>query len=368
MSVPNLVISADSHVIEPDDLFESALRDKHGDAVPRIVGERDGVPGPYIFTGDDLLRDVDPDALIEASSNDQLNYAAMEPDQRVALMAQDGVQAEVLGPTFGLFIYASSNGDVVRDCFRVYNDWLAEFCSHDRERLLGIALIQMEDVDWAIREMERAAKRDMRCVMINADTRPEWPRYYERHYDRFWAAAQEMGMPVQLHILAGNKKDPAILPDDQLGDVARLQLDTAQDVGLVIANDFIFGGIFDRFPSLDLVVGEYEVSWVPYWMFRVEQLERSFGPHFRLHTAESGAREYLDRIYFGVIDDPYVAHVDGLVRPERLLWGSDFPHIRNTFGNSHKVIEGIFGHLDDVAIEAACVTNAQRLFKVDMSD
>ena len=360
------VISADSHVIEPDDIFERALANKYGEAIPRVVDERAGVPGRYIFTGDDYLRDVDPDALIEEASNDELNYAAMEPADRVRLMDEDGVQAEVLGPTFGLFIYPSSNTAMIRDCFSVYNDWLAEFCSHAPQRLLGIALVHMEDVDWAIRELERAARRDMRCVMINGETRPEWPPYYDRRYDPFWARAQEIGMPVQLHILTGNRKDPSVLPDDRLGEVARLQLDTSHDIGLVLANDFIFGGILDRFPELKLVVGEYEVSWVPYWLFRLEQLEKSFGPHFRLAPPKRAARDYLDHVYFGVIDDPYVAHVAGIVAPERLLWGSDFPHIRNTFGRSHDVIERIFSHLDAGAVEAATIRNAEALFRVEI--
>ena len=59
-------------MIEPDDIFERALANKYGEAIPRVVDERAGVPGRYIFTGDDYLRDVDPDALIEEASNDEL--------------------------------------------------------------------------------------------------------------------------------------------------------------------------------------------------------------------------------------------------------------------------------------------------------
>ena len=171
-------------------------------------------------------------------------------------------------------------------------------------------------------------------------------------------------MPVQLHILTGNKRHPLMLKEAERGNIARYHLDFANDIGLVLANEFIFGGIFDRFPGLKLVIGEYEVSWVPFWLFRAEQLHDSFAVEYGMTSAKRRPREYLAQIYFGVVDDPNIAHVQGIVAPDHLLWGSDFPHARNTFPNSHAIVKRVFRHLGEKGIGAVAYDNAARLFGV----
>ena len=59
----------------------------------------------------------------------------------------DGVEAEVLYTTLGMSLFGLADAELQQACFRVYNDWLAEFCSHDRRRLHGVALISLADID-----------------------------------------------------------------------------------------------------------------------------------------------------------------------------------------------------------------------------
>ena len=51
-----LIISSDSHIIEPEDLFEKALGDKYGDSTPRYVDEHLGEKGKHYFTGLEYIR------------------------------------------------------------------------------------------------------------------------------------------------------------------------------------------------------------------------------------------------------------------------------------------------------------------------
>ena len=46
-----MVISADSHVVEPDDLFTKALGATYGDKLPQIVPSHAGTDGPFLYTG-----------------------------------------------------------------------------------------------------------------------------------------------------------------------------------------------------------------------------------------------------------------------------------------------------------------------------
>ena len=50
------LISADSHVLEPDDLFTKPLGKKWGDAVPQYVNEYRGDKSLYYFTGIEYVK------------------------------------------------------------------------------------------------------------------------------------------------------------------------------------------------------------------------------------------------------------------------------------------------------------------------
>ncbi|MBM3524552.1 MAG: hypothetical protein FJX57_16525, partial [Alphaproteobacteria bacterium] len=152
------IISADSHVFEPDDLWLRSLGKKWGDQVPRRVHGRPDDPGDYDydFTGAEYVRKFRRTNLVNQERGFDVRSAGWDPAVRIKCMDQDGVAAELLGPTAGLFVFSAANGAMVRDCFHVYNDWVAEYCSHAPKRLLRVALIQMADVDAAIADLEKA--------------------------------------------------------------------------------------------------------------------------------------------------------------------------------------------------------------------
>jgi len=104
------------------------------------------------------------------------------------------------------------------------------------------------------------------------------------------------------------------------------------------SGDFIFGGIFDRFPRLKLVVAEYEASWIPHFRFRLDRIERFPG----LRTLEKRARDYLrENIYVGIINDPLAAAMRHEIGVDRIMWGSDFPHPPCTYPKTREVLARI---------------------------
>ena len=87
--------------------------------------------------------------------------------------------------------------------FRAYNDWLIEYCKVSPKRLLGIAAISVYNIDEGVKELERCAKAGMKGSMIWQAPHPDLP-FNSEHYNKFWAASQELNMPVHLHILTGH--------------------------------------------------------------------------------------------------------------------------------------------------------------------
>src|SRR5581483_1467967 len=108
-----------------------------------------------------------------------------DPVQRLLDQDVDGVDGEVLYTTLGFRLFWLSDARLQQACFRVYNDWLAEFCSHSPSRLIGLALISLYDVEDACRELRRSAELGHHGAMIFLQPPAACPPYSSLTYDRF---------------------------------------------------------------------------------------------------------------------------------------------------------------------------------------
>jgi len=358
-----LLISGDSHVIEPPDLFAKPLQKKYGEAVPKRVDEYRGVKGDFYFTGLEYFR---VDELVEGEDEIQRKtLAAMrDPAARLRCLDEDGVYAELLNASSMLYTMRARNDQLVQDCCQVFNDWQAETCSHAPTRLFATAMIHMANVDWAVKELERVKKKGLRSAIINCDTRPEWEPYRSRKYDPFWAAAEAHELPVTLHIITGNVRDPFTLHGDERSNAPRFGWNVLSEAAPVLSCEFLFGGIMDRFPTLKVVLSEFEVSWLPYWIFRNEQRRDVLGPALGIDLPKKPIREYLPRIFHGLVDDPFFDRFTDLVDPKTVLWGSDFPHARCTYPNSQQVVSRVLAKLTPEARDDIAFWNATRLYGI----
>ena len=366
-----LIISSDSHIIEPEDLFEKALGDKYGDATPRYVDEHLGQKGKHYFTGYEYVRVdeiVEGDDATEESRQlqEELLAASNDPAVRLNCIDKDGVWAEIVNSTWMLYSMRVRNDDLARDCCRIYNSWIAEYCAHAPKRLFPTAMVHMEDVGWACEELERVAKLGHKSVLINTDTRPEWPYYRDPIYDPFWARAEEMSVPVTLHIITGNVRDPFTLFGEERRNTARDGLNICSEALPVLLNEFIMGEIMDRFPKLRLVLSEYEVSWLPYFMFRGKQMIEAFGPALSLPKIKGSIEDYMGRVYHGFIDDTWVDHAVAAVDHRTLMWGSDFPHARCTYPTSQKIVHDTLAKLGEEKMADLSYFNCANLYDIDL--
>src|SRR5499426_4428645 len=205
--VPALILSSDSHVFEPPDLWTTCIDARFRDRAPRMQ-RIDGVDqivveGDLVLSGIGLISNAGarfeaPETISGRGRFEDVPRGGYDPEQHLADMRLDGVGGEVLYPSQGLFYFRVKDSALMSAIFRAYNDWLAEFCRADSSRLKGIAMINLDDVGDGIAELERAAKLGLAGAMIT-----EYPlehrRYDQPEYEPFWAAAQALGMPLSLH-------------------------------------------------------------------------------------------------------------------------------------------------------------------------
>jgi predicted TIM-barrel fold metal-dependent hydrolase len=337
------VISADSHVMEPADLWTARSPASLRERAPQ-VRQNDGRAG-YSFHAPGLPPSQVSGAWGAGRSGEELKqhletagYEAARPSgwdpvERLKDQDIDGVSAEVLYGTLGMRLFRMTDGELQRIFFAIYNDWLAEFCTSSPSRLHGLGLVSLWDVDAGVHELERCASLGLKGAMIWGYPPPDMP-YYHQRYDRLWAAAQDLELPLSLHIVTG------------MGDESRVDFTAAavrymhmiHEVQRSISQ-LVLGGVLERFPGLHVVAAECDIAWLPHWMQRMDHANAKFGALMDVELSLLPSDYVRRQVWVTFMDDALGAGNLESVGPELFMWGSDFPHTDSTWPNSQTVIE-----------------------------
>ncbi len=128
-----------------------------------------------------------------------IRKGAWDPHERIKDMELDGVDGEVVYPSMAMRMFALEDTQFMHACFQAYNTWAANFCRPYPDRLKAIGMINLVDVEQGIQELQRVAKLGLAGGMI-AIYPGEEAGYGSPKYDPFWAAAQDMDIPISLHV------------------------------------------------------------------------------------------------------------------------------------------------------------------------
>ena len=265
-----IILSSDSHVFEPPDLWTKRIDNAFKSRAPRMerVGDVDHlvIEDGQMIAGIGLISNAGaryeaPETISDHARFEDVHQGGYEPARHLTDMVIDGVYGEVLYPSQGLFYYKVADPQLFSAICRAYNDWLAEFCSVGPDRLKAIAMINVDDVADAVSELERTAKFGFVGAMIT-----EYPleerRYDHSDYEPLWAAAAGLNMPLSLHTATRRVLSNTALVERTVHDASRRA--TKVFLPAISMCDMIFSGVFERYPDLRLAIVEFELSWVPY--------------------------------------------------------------------------------------------------------
>jgi predicted TIM-barrel fold metal-dependent hydrolase len=356
------LVSADSHVNEPGDLWTSRVPREFRARAPRIdhfeEGDAwviEGVRDPINF-GMNACAGLPPDEMRGWSRFEDMRRGGYDPAARLEEIDRDGVDAEVLYPTPRLAQGIVGNQDAAfhEACVRAYNDWLSEYVRYAPARFGGLALLPSRGADGAVAEFERVWGRPgIRGVLLGCYPNGTLEPIAED--DAVWARLAEAGVPVSIHVSLSQSMPAAhrvALPGygrffDAPNRIVQL----------------IFAGVFDRFPTLQFVIAEVDCGWVPYFK---EQIDNNYTRLKAVSdfTIASRPSEYVDRhVHFTYMTDDFgIANRDA-VGVDRILWSSDYPHISSDWPHSRAAIERTFAGVDASERDAILAGNAQRLYR-----
>ncbi len=370
------IISGDDHVFEPPDLWTSRTEPKFRDQAPRIVRMEDG-SDCWVFQdrnmgsmspGAQTGRRLDaPERLSRTDVHENVRLGAYIPEERLKDMDTDGVDVSIIYPTTGSHLYRSvPQSDVLSSFLAAYNDWMAEFCNAYPNRLKGIGLINIDDVEPGIRELERCARMGFVGAMITVFPHDDH-NYFSEEYEPFWAAAQDLDMPLSLH--AGTNR-PGPGHESGFGTpgmTAAFNGNMDHWVRMSLAH-IIYAGVFQRYPKLMVGSIEMELSWVPHFLDRLDYMytQRANNQGWYKITEPMLPSQYFHRnAFLGFQEDSLGIRLRDIIGVDKLQWGSDYPHHESTWPYSHQVLEEILA--DCTEEEKAKITggNTARVYHLD---
>ena len=222
-------------------------------------------------------------------------------------------------------------------CARAHNRHMSDFCAHD-ERLMGVAIVPLDDPAFAMAELELVLKSNLKAVWVpHRPCGDKSPGHVE--LEPFWARLAEAGVPFLLHVggsplqLAkawGNNGRAATR--DWLGGGENLR---TKDVAVLhqgpetFISMMVIEGIFERFPKLRGASVELGAGWVPEMLRRLDWVAKHWG---RTDKNLSGfTRRPSEQLTQQMAFTPFVFEEVGAFidqsNPDLYLFSSDYPHI-----------------------------------------
>jgi predicted TIM-barrel fold metal-dependent hydrolase len=372
------LLDADSHVSEPLNLWKERLPLKYRDIAPRMMTEYQGRPGAWWLIEQDrpphnVILGFGANKTIEELTKllNSFSYAGAhrggwDPAQRIKDMDQDGVAGDVLYTTLGFRMFWIRDGEFQRACFRVYNDWLADFCSHSPRRLKGLALISLYDPKQAAQDLQEWRKKGLAGAVVWASPPEELP-FFSEMYDPFWAAAQELAMPLSLHEFAGFQW---VDWDSNSEKRTVAQAINSHEVERTFAT-LILSGVLERFPGLKVVSAELNCGWLPFFLFRIDERFdatgiRFRGTPFRTKLTLKPSEYFRRQLYATFIDDPFGINHRDEIGVENMLWSSDFPHSATFWPHSREKIAKDFRDVAEEERRKILSENTAKLYGFDL--
>jgi predicted TIM-barrel fold metal-dependent hydrolase len=369
------LISSDSHVFEPADLWTDRIDRRFRDRAPQVRGTEDGdwwfcddlrVTGVFGGTQTGLRFDK-PEDLSMNRTFDQVRMGGYVPDEHVKDMDVDGIAKSILYPSIGIAMYRIVDSELLTAICDAYNGWLAEFCAGHRDRLFGVAMLNSDEVGTALRQLERAAELGLIGALIPIRPLPGHA-YDSPDYEPLWARAEELGIPLSLHTSTIRTAEvqegqTSVFLAQKLYGSSSMDSYVRESLG-----DIVMSGVFERHPGLTVGSVEVELGWAPFFLRRLDYLYTQTTVRKSLHDFADGAvpSNFLRRnVFYSFQEDDLGIRLRDVLGVDRLLWGNDYPHIESTWPRSENVLDDI---LDDCTADERTLitkTNTERIYRLN---
>lgn len=380
-----LVISSDCHAGLPPEQYRDYLdpqyRDRFDAALPLQIA---------------AMTEASKKFLVEDINNEwregraELLAGAWDHDARLRVLDGDGIAGEIIfpdgiteqnTPPFGAGLGLSTKGVVPELQWagaRAHNRWLSELVSMAPERHFGVALVPvLWDVEEGVKEVRWAKAHGLNGILLP----PMWgdlDAYNHPKYDALWCVCEELEVVVHFHSGPAPMEDyfgqfPPPSGEDYVERPGAVGIYVAE-VPFYLARPLsfmIWGGAFERFPGLRVVLTEGTAIWVPEFLqlhdhrFEVTHYSQKLGD-YTSHLSMKPSEYFARNVAIGASCMPRreaeLRHEIGL---GQIMWGSDYPHPEGSWPYTADQMKDTFHGLPDAEIGAMLGENAARFYGFD---
>jgi predicted TIM-barrel fold metal-dependent hydrolase len=339
--------SGDSHYFEPDDLYTGRLPADLAERMPRSVKSEDGSSETIYVDGRSFTRAMPRIQTIKGKKGITLTEALRAPGAydmpvRRQDLDNEGVWAELVYPSVGLWNSMIRDPALAREAVKVANDWAAEIQQENIRHVMP-AQISPLDVDDAVAEVLRAASLGLKAVNLPCDTPADTPDFNRPYWEPLWDVMDETGMVIAVHTGAGS--DEAVkFRGPGAGTVNYLW---ASYSGMTMAAFMVASGVLDRHPNLRLVISEAGATWVPFVGDRLNEAYRQHSDFIKDNLTRLPKEIMYDQVYASFQHDESAVPALTAMGYDNVMWGSDYPHIEGTFGHTQKTLHELFDDQPD---------------------
>ena len=370
------VINVGSHVNPPGDMYERYFPADLRHLAPRLVKRAFDDDGEYeaIELEGRLIRQLSAQVGLDRTDYAHIPFirsfdegvpGQRDPAARLADMDRDGIDADVLVHP-GYPILLPEDRDTKRGMMMAFNDWLAEFCAHDPERLIGIGEIPVWDIPRALEEARRVKELGLKGVLfpsipgyVGAWSCPADEPYTSAVYAPLWDELEKLGLVIVVHADAAAATDG--LQDYDEPSVNMIINKTMPQE--MIASLFVTH-VFRDHPGLKMLCVETGVGWMAHlwsWMDVLAREHPSMYPGIVGRPSET----LKEHVFGSFLWDTIGVANRSVIGTGNIMWCSDYPHNYGPFPNSRALIDRDLAGLAPEERHMILAGNAVKLFGLD---
>ncbi len=364
------IISADSHIIEPPDLWQKRIEPSLRHVAPRVVSFQDS--DLWIVNKHDRMAvvGIQQQAGLRFSKHQTISkygryedLPALDPDTYVKDLAADSVSGAVIYSTNAHQAFGLTSDDLMTAIARTYNDWVLEYCSGHKDTLKPVTLICIDNPAEGVREMERTAKLGTAGFMLPLSLRAN-KGHNEPEFEPVWDAAESIGLPLSFHTGAQHRLVTKRLHVDLLRHIGS---DLHVRAGI---SRMILHGVFARHPKLRLGIVEFGCGWVPYQLKRLDEAYKQYHKTlpYRFKDGELPSDHFRRNCFVSFQADGAGIALYKEIGLHNLFWGNDYPHAESTYPRSREILGETLASVDAEAAALIAGGNVAKMYGFKLPD
>jgi predicted TIM-barrel fold metal-dependent hydrolase len=389
-----LIVSPDDHVVEPPTLWVDRIPARYQERAPRIVRDRGRVTvsnGATIYESDDrgaptecwLFEDeLTPLKRISAAAGfsvsdmkmatitfEEMRAGCYDPDSRLIDMDRAGIDVSLCFPNEFVrfcgqrFLWAKDR-DLGLHCVRAYNDFIVEeWCADSGGRLVPLIILPLWDASLAASEVKRNAERGVHAACFS-EIPPylELPSIHSGSWDPLFAACEETQTVLMMHI-GSSSRLPSTSPDSPVA----VQTAAGAVNSALSLLDWLFSGVFVRFPSLEIGFAECQIGWLPYFLERADMVwehNRAWNEVYE-KIPNKPSSYFGSHVFCSFFSDEHGLKNLSAIGEDNVMFETDYPHSDTNWPDSLKIAEAMTSDLSTATRDKVLRGNAARLLRVE---